>query len=565
MFPPSTPITRRTVLTATGGLGLATLTGCGPSSPTPGDDASAMNATQWPTHVPPPVVEGGRASALPGVPTLHTTPLTTLTQAAATPPGDGGELTTFQILWGTPPQDDAQNQWLQELNTRLNVTYRATLAPGGSYNDRFATLLASGDLPDLMFVQDTTPQGLQGVTDGALNDLTDLLAGDNILAWPHLAHIRTETWQRSSKHGRILGIPNEDPVLTRFPAVRSDALTAIGATDLGTTAEEFRERFIEMGRLGVLHGKQFHPMLDLSAMTEIVEWMFGIGPEWQLDDGGRLRSKYQHPRYVEVVEYLRRFWDGGTVHPDPTASNRTETLDNGQIGFNRDSYNAFFLDSQLRKLRESTPGADLTFFVPPAAKDADLTVVSTEGWWGIVGISSRITDQARIRQLLDILNWFRSPYGTTEYRFINDGIEGVHHTVAADGTVTRTRDTTAQADHAALSWLGVSPVNNTYLIPPDLADKADNFFTCVETLAKDPVSSPVLGLVSETASRSSGTRGSVRDDYLVGMLYGRRPVTDYPDFVAAWLKAGGQEALDDYQARHDARQAVTPPSPSPTK
>lgn len=564
MFPHTTPITRRTILSlATGSLGLAAVTGCS-STPSPTDDATASTTTQWPTHVPPPVVAGGRASTLPGVPTLHTTPLQNLTPAVA-PPGDGGELTTFQILWGTPPQDDAQNRWLQELNRRLNVTYKAHLAPGSSYNDKFATLLASGNLPDLMFVQDSTPQGLQGVEDGALLDLTDLLAGDNILAWPNLAHIRTETWQRSSKHGRILGIPNEDPVLTRFPVVRSDALTAIGATDLGDTPEEFRERFIEMGGLRTLQGKEFHPMLDLGAMTEIVEWMFGIGPEWQLDDTGRLRSKYQHPRYPEVLEYLRGFWDGGAVYPDPTASNKSQKLENGQVGFNRDSYNAFFLDSQLRKLRESTPGADLTFFVPPAAKDTTLTVVSTDGYWGIVGISSQVTDPARQRQLLAILNWLRSPYGTTEYQFINDGIEGVHWSRADDGTVTRIPDESAQADHAALSWLGVSPVNGNYLIPAYLADKADNFFSCVETLAADPVSSPVLGLVSETASRTSGTRGAVRDDYVTGMLYGRRPVTDHQDFVTEWLRAGGQETLDDYQLRYDARQAATSPSPTPTK
>ena len=564
MFPSYSPITRRTVLSvAAGSLGLAAVSGCGRTGPTPGDDASAMKATQWPTHVPPPVVDGGRASSLPGVPTLYTSPPAKLTSLTA-PPGDGGEITTFQILWGTPPQDDAQNLWLQELNRRLGVTYRANLAPGASYNDKFATLLASGNLPDLMFVQDTTPQGLQGVEDGALTDLTDLLAGDNILAWPNLAHVRTETWQRSSKHGRILGIPNEDPVLTRFPAVRSDALAAIGASDLGATSDDFLDRFIEMGKLKTLLDKEFHPMLDLGAMTEIVEWMFGVGPEWQLDDGGKLRSKYQHPRYVDVVEYLRRFWDGGAVFPDPTASNKSQKLENGQVGFNRDSYNAFFLDSQLRKLRESTPGADLTFFVPPAAPDAELTVVRTEGYWGIVGISSQIKDKARITHLLDILNWLRSPYGSEEYQFINDGIEGVHYTRAADGTITKTQDATAHADHAALCWLGVSPVNGNYLIPPDLADKADNFYTCVETLAKNPVSSPVLGLVSETASRTAGTRGSVRDDYIGGMLYGRRPITDFQAFVAEWLKAGGQETLDDYQARYDAHQDVASPTAEPS-
>ena len=566
MFGPTTPLTRRSMLgLAASSLGAAALAACGNGSPTGGGGKDVTATATWPTHVPPPVVAGGRVGSLPGVPTMYTTPLKEVTKAVASPPGDGSEVTTFQILWGTPPQDDAKNLWLQELNKRLGATYKANLAPSASYNDKFATLLASGNLPDLMFVQDTTPQGLQATEDGALLDLSELLAGDKVLEWPHLAHIRTETWQRSSKHGRILGIPNEDPVLTRFPVIRSDALQAIGATDLGSTTDEFLNRFIEMGKLKSLHGKEFYPMLDLGPLTEVVEWMFGIGPEWQLDDTGKLRHKFQHPRYPEVVEYLRRFWDGGAVFPDPTASNKSQKLENGQVGFNRDSYNAFFLDSQIRKLRDSTPGADLSFFVPPTAPDAILTVVRTDGYWGIVGISSRVTDPARQKLLLSILNWLRSPYGSEEYQFINNGIEGVHFTREPDGAIKKTQDEAAHSDHGALSWLGVSPVNNNYLIPPDLTDKADNFFTTVETLSKDPVSSPILGLVSEKASRSAGTRGSIKDDYVTGMLYGRRPVTDYPAFLQEWLRQGGQEALDDYQEKYNARESAAPSSPSPTK
>ena len=149
--------------------------------------------------------------------------------------------------------------------------------------------------------------------------------------------------------------------------------------------------------------------------------------------------------------------------------------------------------------------------------------------------------------------------------FINNGIEGVHFTREPDGAIKKTQDEAAHSDHGALSWLGVSPVNNNYLIPPDLTDKADNFFTTVETLSKDPVSSPILGLVSEKASRSAGTRGSIKDDYVTGMLYGRRPVTDYPAFLQEWLRQGGQEALDDYQEKYNARESAAPSSPSPTK
>lgn len=559
-----TTMNRRTILgAAAGSLAATALSGCSGGAGEPVGGSTAGQAG-WPTYVAPPVVGGARTSTVAGVPPMYTTPLKEFFASVAEPPGDGSEVTTFQILWGTPPQDEANNLWLQELNKRLNMTYKASLGPSSSYADQFATMLASGDLPELIFVQDSTPQGLQAITDGALLDLSELLAGDNVLEWPNLANIRTETWQVSSKDGRIYGIPNENAILSRFPAVRSDALAAVGASDLGSSPEEFLERFVAMGELKKLHDKEFYALAGLGDLTTVVEWMFGIGPEWQLDETGKLRSKFQHPRYPEVVAYLRQFWDKGAVYPDPTGQLPPDMFIGGQVGFTMDAYNGFFLVPLLRQLRNNTPGADADFFVPPTASDAELTVVRDEGYWSIVGISSQVTDPQRQKLLLRLLNWFRSPFGSQEYSFINDGIEGVHYTKAADGTLTRLNDEAAENDRQALCWLGVSPVNGNYLIPADLTDKADNFYSSVETLAAAAVPSPIAGLYSEAASRSSGKRWDVRNDYLNGMYYGRRPTTDYPAFLEAWLAAGGTEALADFQAQLDSRGPLPSPSSSPS-
>lgn len=555
-------VSRRMVLgTAASSLSAAVLTGCSSNSSDPA--GQAIKDAVWPKHVPPPTVEGARTSSIAGVPPMYTAPVADLVTSVEKAPGDGSEVTTFQILWGTPPQDAKDNVWLQELNKQLNVTYKANLGPSGSFDDRFSTMIASGDLPELIFVQDTTPVGLQAINDGVLLDLSELLAGDKILEWPNLANIRTETWQVSSKNGRIYGIPNENSVVVQFPTIRTDALTAIGASGLGQSPEELLEQFIEMGKLDKLHGKQFYPLPGVGGFTTVAEWMFGIGPEWQLDDQGKLRSKFQHPRYPEVIEYLRKFWDGGAIFPDPTGQLPPDMYQNGQVGFNMDAYNGYFLVPLLRQLRANTPGADSDFFVPPVAKDAKLTPVRDDGYWSIVGISSKVTDEKRQKLLLGVLNWFRSPFGSKEYSFINDGIEGVHINRAADGTITRLNDEAAENDRQALCWLGVSPVNGNYQIPDDLKDKADNFYSTVEALAEVAVPNPIAGLASEIASKNSGKRWDVRNEFINGMCYGRRPVTDYNAFLEAWLSAGGKETLEDYQKLYDARREAMP-SASPS-
>ncbi|MFI8778683.1 hypothetical protein ACIGH6_16570 [Brachybacterium paraconglomeratum] len=225
---------RRTFL----GFGAAALAVTGLAACAGGGGSSAdKKDLELPTNVAPTVPEGGIVSDVEGMPTIFTSPLQEYFRSVEEPPGSGGEVTTFQVLWGSPPSPREQNEFWQALEEKLNVGFSPTLAAYNGYNDKFSTTIASGEVQDLTYVQDTEPVGARAIQDGAFADLSKVLAGDNILRWPNLANVPSSTWEASAKNGRIFGAPNENPYLTNYPVIRGDLMRLAGHDSMGSTTD----------------------------------------------------------------------------------------------------------------------------------------------------------------------------------------------------------------------------------------------------------------------------------------------------------------------------------------
>src|SRR5947209_20428557 len=117
-------------------------------------------------------------SPAPGVPEAFTVPLPAF-QSVASAPGRGGTVNVFSITYAAPETPKNMNHYWQELEKRLNVTWNVTYAVGNAnYSEKVATLLASGDLPDLFRLNTgIAPSLLQAIQQGAFTDLTPYLTG----------------------------------------------------------------------------------------------------------------------------------------------------------------------------------------------------------------------------------------------------------------------------------------------------------------------------------------------------------------------------------------------------
>src|SRR5690625_1636360 len=217
-----------------GALGVGSLAAGGALTGCSGDSATRESGTDFamPTFQPSPEleIEPFHTSDTPGMQNVYTDPVNSWFPSVERQPGPGGTVTSFQLTWGDPPKKLEENEYWQELNDRLGVSFEPTFVPQPVFDDKFATMLASGEVPDLVFVNDQSAVNLQAIRDGAFADLSDVLAGDIILQWPNLAAREEHIWRASLKDGRIYQIPSTVWSITNVVAMRADLVeqTATG-------------------------------------------------------------------------------------------------------------------------------------------------------------------------------------------------------------------------------------------------------------------------------------------------------------------------------------------------
>lgn len=109
---------------------------------------------------------------------------------------------TFQTM--SPAMPD--NPYWQRLNAALGGTLNLQIAQdiGDGYPAQFATILAGGSLPELMWIPPT--QGIPNVgqmLEAKFTDLTTYLSGDAVLEYPNLAALRPDSWRTAVVNGKI--------------------------------------------------------------------------------------------------------------------------------------------------------------------------------------------------------------------------------------------------------------------------------------------------------------------------------------------------------------------------
>ena len=119
-----------------------------------------------------------------------------------------------------------------------------------------------------------------------------------------------------------------------------------------------------------------------------------------------------------------------------------------------------------------------------------------------------------------------------------------------DHDVVGLEDEQADADRAALQWLGAfnSPI---FSIGATLTDYVDNFRTTMEQLVSATVPNPVAGTIAPSAATLNAKLDSLNEDYRNGFITGRRPLSELAAYREAWLSGGGQTLCDEYTAALD--------------
>lgn len=539
-------IRRRDLFTLTGAAAVAgTATACGGGGGGQDGGAEASASLELPTYQPldglAPDLEGNEE----GLHNVYLKAPDELLQTTDAAPITSGTVSVLSQTFGTPPTPMDDNGMWQRLNEALGGTFAMDIAID-SYPEKFATILASGDLPDLMWVPPN--QGIPNIApmlESQFTDLTEYLSGDAVLEYSNLAALTPGSWRTAVVNGKIWGAPIPS---TPFGQVYLGNPTVWEEVDgfQSSSAEEFLEKCKEI----LIPGKRWalEPFLP-NAFHMFSQW-FGVPNQYRVNEDRTLTANHQMDEYLETLEYAQKVFAAGAFYPDLNHAESAQDFANGSIAAvvdvgPRGASGYRHLNAELL--------ADI--MVPFSAVDGRRPVYNMG--YGTVGFTPfrKTDDEAKIRELLDLVNWLSAPFGTVEHMQKNYGTEGKDYEVE-DGSYVPIGDADAEVPGlvSALNIMssGEGVIYNS--IPSD----SEYIYGKEQELLEMMMRRPTNGLYSDTNSDKGTELGARLSDVRDDVIQGRKTLDDFQAAVKEWEEGGGLDILEEYAAVLPDDVPVTP-------
>ncbi|MER7494088.1 extracellular solute-binding protein [Streptomyces pharetrae] len=452
--------------------------------------------------------------------------------------GKGGSIKIMSPFWGTPPKGD--NPYYRTMNDLIGVDIAWQNQDGVTYDEKLGAVLASSDMPDVVVIPSWNMGGkIPSAIISKFADLGPYLSGDAVKKYPNLAAIPTEAWQYSIFGGKLRGLPQPSPSVTGIvPFYRKDVFDREG-WELPRTADDFLAFAKDITR----------PRAKVWACDDL-KWtafnIFGVlsGSEkplgWNQADG-KLVYRVETPEYLEALEWTRKLYAAGVVHPDAKAANQGTAADrftSGQVLI----YNNNISDWWGKMAEQSTQNPDFRI--------AGMDIFGHDGGdpqlWagspaGIFAFVNKKASKAVVEDVLAAANVTAAPYGTKEYMLTNYGVEGTHYTVK-DGMPVKNDKGNQEVVNAYVMLASPAPT----IAHPDFPQIAREQVEWQQRMGAFTRKSAFWGMqITEPAryTNLSNDFEQLEDD----IVRGRKKIGDMQQAVSDWKKQGGDKLRDWYQ------------------
>lgn len=502
-----------------------------------------------------PAADGFYPSGVEGVADAYLTPPEPFTSYDGVP-GNGGTVRTFTIAYNPPPPPRDENQYWQELEARLGVTWDPIITPQPDYGARSATLIASGDIPDIYYINpgQGAEQQNQAMAQGAFLDLTPYLTGDALQQFPNLTAIPEFMWNNARFQGMTLGVPRPGSRSGNIPFYRGDWLETLGLSE-PASAEDTRALLQAMTRDDPdsngnqdTWGQGRYQGGWEAFDNQLVHRMFKVPQSWRLNDDGTLTHEAETEEYRQALEFLAQLYADGTFHPDAsgmTYADARNAFIAGETGFHNEGFGSFFGNGSVTfNMQEINPDARTVGLIPPAADGNGAGVVNNNiGFFGMNAIPASLGgDEERVLELLRILDYLASPFGSEEEIFLSNGIEGVHHEVNDNGA--RVQTDLGRTEKGDLIYNMTRQEVYYYPEAPELALE-------VQALAMEAIAvgqdDPTWGFYSEANTETGPVLDQFSTDTTLAIITGRESIDTLDAALDEWRSRGGDQVRQEFE------------------
>ncbi|MEU6374793.1 extracellular solute-binding protein [Streptomyces sp. NPDC046909] len=465
--------------------------------------------------------------------------LSTLKTSVEKKLGKGGKVTIMSPFWGSPPKQD--NAYYTAMNDLIGVDVVWRNQDGNTYDQKLGAVLASSDIPDVVVVPGWNMGGkIPSAIISKFADLGPYLSEDKVKEYPNLAAIPTDAWRRSIFGGKLRGLPMPAPSApSMVPLYRQDIFEKQGY-DIPKSCDEFMALAKEITNA---KAKRW-ACLD---MKWTAFQAFGVlsGSEkplgWNLVDG-KLVYRVETDEYLEALEWSRKLFEAGVVHPD------------SKMGKNAPDPGPKFAAGEFliypnnisqwwgRTAEQAQQNPDFKIWgMDVWGHDGGNPALWAEQPAGIFAFVSKKASESVIRDVLAVANVTAAPYGTKEYMMTNYGVEGTHYTVK-DGVPTKTDQGNIDVMNAYV--MVASPAAT--IAHPDFPEVAKGQVEWEQRMGAFAKKSSFWGMQITEPNRFTNLSNDfeqLEDD----IVRGRKKISDMQQAVSDWKSKGGDRLRDWYK------------------
>jgi putative aldouronate transport system substrate-binding protein len=467
-------------------------------------------------------------------------------KAVAETPGSGGDVNVATWTLGAPPAGVDSNAMWQEVNKQLGVNLKLNITSQVDYQSgKLATIIAGDDLPDILYIAPGTAlNGLPQFLQAKCADLTQYLSGDAVKDYPNLANFSNLSWQSVIFNKAIYGVPSPYPLFLWVHWVHQELLDQDGLQQPKTLDDYTNLLKHYTNPQQDMYGLATENTNGYGITNGFFTAMYGVPNNWGVDTSGKLTNFLEVDRTRDAINTASQLWSAGVYSPNSPQ-------------YNTGSARNDFAARKFAFRFDGFQGASVTFFstakslTPPgkyrivspfsAVPGQQPTYWSQQGVFGYSVLKKASPD--RIKELLRVLNWIASPFGSQEYLLMRYGVKDVDYTPDDKGNPVLTAQ--GKAD-TTVPWAYITQGPNALYFPT-----APEYPQVMQDAEKAMLPYAQIDPTSTLYSPTFASKGTVLQQMVYNgigeVVLGRAPVSSLDQLLKDWKAQGGDQMRSEFE------------------
>ncbi|WP_432117851.1 extracellular solute-binding protein [Streptomyces sp. bgisy032] len=450
--------------------------------------------------------------------------------------GTGAPFKIMSPFWGSPPK--AGCAYYKALDAAAGTKVAWQNQDGNTYGQKLGAVLASSSIPDMVVVPGWELVGkISNAVTAKFMDLGPYLAGDKVKKYPNLAAIPSDAWRMSIFGGALRGIPMPTATANWIaPLYRADVFDKKGYS-VPTSPDEF----MSWAKEATSSKAKVWACGDMTWSAWNIFGVRGSGTiGWHIGDDGKPTYRIEQPAYLEALEWVRKLFDAGVVHPDDKArsGDAGQRFTAGEILV----WNTNIADWYGRAAEQAGSNPDLRIeamdLFGADGGDPKLWASQPATIWSLIrkGAPKEVVENA-----LAAANFSAAPYGTKERMLVDYGVEGTHYSVK-DGVPVKNDLGNSEVLNA---WVMLA-APAAYYAHPDLPDIARKQVEWQQRMGAFMTKSSTYGMNVVEPSRYASL-SSQFEQLEIDYVRGNKKLSDVQQAISTWKSSGGDKLRDWYK------------------